>query len=102
VTVGANTINGIAFSVEDPSALYDEARKAAFADARHKADLYAAAAGNSLGDIRSISESQGGPQPQPYLMKSMAMDAAAAPVPVQGGELTFAIDVQVSWDLDVN
>lgn len=102
VTVGANTISGISFSVEDPSALYDEARKAAFADAHHKADLYASAAGDALGDIRGISESQGGPQPQPYMLKSMAMDAAAAPVPVQGGELTFAIDVQVSWDLDLN
>ena len=39
VMVGANTINGISFSVADPSALYDEARKAAFADARKKAEL---------------------------------------------------------------
>jgi len=29
VSVGANTINGINFAVEDPSALYDQARKAA-------------------------------------------------------------------------
>src|SRR5690606_21510231 len=31
VTVGANTINGGAFSVADPSRLYDEARRQAFA-----------------------------------------------------------------------
>jgi uncharacterized protein YggE len=101
VTVGANTINGIAFSVEDPAGLYDQARKAAFADARHKAELYATADGDDLGDVRSISEQQGITPPQPYMMKSMAMEAAA-PVPVQGGELTFAIDVQVNWDLDVH
>src|SRR5690606_28472204 len=41
VTVGANTVNGISFSVADPSALYDEARTKAFADARRKAELYA-------------------------------------------------------------
>lgn len=29
VNVGANTINGVSFSVADPSKLYDEARKAA-------------------------------------------------------------------------
>src|SRR5690606_34896635 len=45
VTVGANTVNGVSFSVADPSDLYNEARKAAFADARAKAELYAAAAG---------------------------------------------------------
>jgi uncharacterized protein YggE len=101
VTVGANTINGISFSVDDPSGLYDKAREAAYADARRKAELYAGVAGEALGDVRSISEQQNGFQPQPYLMKTMAMDAAAAPVPVQAGELTFAIDVQVSWDLNV-
>src|SRR5690606_6113268 len=36
VTVGANTINGVSFSMADPSALYNEARKLAFADARDK------------------------------------------------------------------
>lgn len=102
VTVGANTINGISFSVDDPAGLYDEARKEAFADARHKAELYAGAAGEALGGVRGISESQGGtPPPQPYMMKQQFADAAAAPVPVQGGELTFAIDVQVTWDLEV-
>src|SRR6478735_10642875 len=52
VTVGANTINGVSFSVADPSKLYDEARKAAFADAKSKAELYAEVAGETLGDIR--------------------------------------------------
>ena len=100
VTVGANTINGISFSIADPSKLYDEARKAAFADAREKAALYATAAGNDLGSIQSISETQDGGQPQPYLMKSMSMDAASAPVPVQAGELSYSINVNVTWVLD--
>ena len=100
VTVGANTINGITFSIADPSKLYDEARKAAFADAREKATLYATAAGNDLGSIQSISETQDGGQPQPYLMKSMSMDAASAPVPVQAGELSYSINVNVTWVLD--
>lgn len=101
VSVGANTVNNIAFSVADPSKLYDEARKAAFADARDKADLYAEAAGVSLDRILNISEQQNFNQPpRPYAMKTMAQDmAAAAPVPVQAGELTFAIDVAVTWDL---
>jgi uncharacterized protein len=100
VTVGANTINGISFAVEDPTTLYDEARKAAFADARRKAELYAEAAGSDLGKIQSINEQQDYGQPQPYLMKTMAMDAASAPVPVSAGELSYSINVNVTWVLD--
>jgi uncharacterized protein YggE len=101
VSVGANTINGINFAVEDPSALYAEARKAAFADARDKANLYADAAGVQLGAIQLINENQGYSQPpQPYLYKATAAAAdRAAPVPVEAGQLTFTIDVNVNWDL---
>jgi uncharacterized protein YggE len=98
VTVGANTINGVSFSVADPSELYDEARKAAFADARAKAELYATAAGSTLEGILSISEGQTFNDPQPYPMYRADM-AASAPVPVQAGELAFAINVNVQWEL---
>lgn len=97
VTVGANTINGVSFSVADPSKLYDEARKAAFADAKAKAALYADVAGEQLGTIRNITESQSFGQPQPYAMKTMA-DSAASPVPIASGELSYSINVQVTWD----
>lgn len=100
VTVGANTINGVSFSVNDPSALYDEARKAAFADARKKAELYAGLADTELGDIKSISEGQGYTQPVPMMARAQSFDAAAGAVPVEAGELTFTINVSVSWDLD--
>ena len=102
VQVGANTINGITFSVDDPSALYAEARKAAFADAKAKADLYAQAAGVELAAISLISEQQNyGGQPQPYMFKAEAasMDRSA-PVPVEAGQLTFSIDVNVNWNLE--
>lgn len=100
VTVGANTVNGISFSVADPSDLLDEARKLAFADARHKAELYAGVAGVELGDLESVSERADYNGPQPYPMYARAEMSAAAPVPVEAGELTFAITVNVAWDLD--
>ncbi|MBF0679799.1 MAG: SIMPL domain-containing protein [Devosia sp.] len=100
VTVGANTINGVSFSVADPSELYNEARKAAFADARDKAALYANAAGATLGELESITESQGFSGPQPYPMYARAEMAASAPVPVEAGEMSFAITVKVEWDLN--
>ncbi len=100
VTVGANTINGVSFSVADPAPLYDEARKLAFANAKQKAALYAEVAGEKLGDIESITESQSYNQPMPQMMRAVADSAAAAPVPIESGELSFSIDVQVAWELE--
>ena len=101
MTVGANTVNGVSFSVADPSELYDEARKAAFADARAKAELYATAAGGTLDDIVSISESPGLQQPPalPHVCQRADMAAERA-VPVEAGELSFAINVNVQWELE--
>lgn len=99
VTVGANTVNGVTFSVADPSALYNKAREAAFADATAKAELYASAAGSALDEIVSISETQGFNDPQPYPMYARAEMADSAKVPVQAGELSFAINVSVQWEL---
>lgn len=100
VTVGANTINGVSFSVADPSELYNQARQSAFANARQKAELYAAAAGGSLEELQSISESQGFNQPQPMPMYAMRAEADQATVPVEAGELSFSINVTVQWELD--
>ena len=100
VSVGANTINGISFAVADPSKLYDEARTKAFADAQAKARLYADTARVDLESIRSISEVQTYGAPQPYPMYARADMAVSAPVPVEAGELAFAINVNVQWELD--
>ena len=100
VTIGANTVNGVSFSVADPSDLYNQARKAAFADARAKAELYADAANVTLDEIISISETQGYNSPQPYPMYAWADMAVAQAVPVEAGEMAFAINVSVQWELD--
>lgn len=97
VTVGANTVNGVTFSVADPTELYNEARQKAFADARAKAELYAQTAGTTLGDLEAIRESQGFDGPQPYAMYARA-EAASSAVPVEAGELTFTINVDVEWN----
>ncbi|WP_193335044.1 SIMPL domain-containing protein [Devosia beringensis] len=99
VTVGANTVNGVSFSVADPSELLNKAREAAFADAQAKAELYATAAGSALDEIVSISETQGFNDPQPYPMYARAEMADSAKVPVEAGELSFAINVSVQWEL---
>jgi uncharacterized protein YggE len=94
VTAGANEIGGINFMVSNASKLLDEAREQAIADARRKAEIYARAAGVTLGAPLDISEG-GSPGPMPF--RKMAAGMAAAPVPVAQGEETLRLTVSVSW-----
>lgn len=98
VTLGSNTVSGIRFGVADPAPVEDRARKAAVADARARAELYAEAAGVKLGDIMLISESSTiSPGPGPVLRTTMREQAM--PVPVEGGELTFRSNIDIVWEL---
>jgi uncharacterized protein len=95
VGAGANEIGGINFMVSQASKLLDEARAQAIADARRKADIYAKAAGVTLGLPLSISE---GGAAQPVFRARMAAPmAAAAPVPIAQGEETLSATVEVTW-----
>lgn len=93
VGAGANEIGGINFMVSQASRLLDEARDKAVADARRKAEIYAKAAGVTLGAPLSISE-EGNAPPMPYRRMSAGMVAAA---PVAQGEETLSVTVSVSW-----
>ena len=99
VSKGSNQIYGITFTIDDPRALEDEARKSAVQDAVRKAKLYAEAAGVALDAIQSISEQVARP-PQPVYMKAQRMEAAAdASVPVAEGEQVVSIDVSITWTI---
>ncbi|QWG13519.1 SIMPL domain-containing protein [Bradyrhizobium sediminis] len=93
VGAGANEIGGINFMVLQASKLLDEAREKAVADARRKAEIYARAAGVTLGAPLSISE-EGNAPPVPYRRMAAGMVAAA---PVAQGEETLSVTVSVSW-----
>jgi uncharacterized protein len=93
VGAGANDIGGINFMVSQASKLLDQAREQAVADARRKAEIYARAAGVTLGAPLSISE-EASPSPMPFRKMSAGMAAAA---PVAQGEETLAVTVSVSW-----
>lgn len=97
VKLGANSISGPTFTVADPKPFEDEARRAAMRDALHKSDLYAEAAGVTRGPIFRIEDGYVS-APQPVAPGVMRMEAAAAPpVPIEGGELTFEAHVSVTW-----
>jgi uncharacterized protein YggE len=93
VGAGANDIGGINFMVSQASKLLDEAREQAIADARRKAQIYAKAAGVTLGEPIAISEG-GSPTP---MFRSKVAGGMAASAPVAQGEETLSVTVSVSW-----
>ena len=93
VSAGANEIGGIHFTVTQASKVLDEAREKAIADARRKAEIYAKAAGVTLGEPISISE-EGAPVP---VFRGKAAAPMAAGAPVAQGEETLSVMVSVSW-----
>lgn len=96
VTAGANDIGNINFTVTEASKLLDEAREKAVADARRKAEIYAKAAGVTLGAPLNISE-EGAPVPT-FRAKALAVApmAAGAP-PVAQGEETLSVTISMTW-----
>jgi uncharacterized protein YggE len=94
VGAGANDIGNVNFEVSQASKLLDDAREKAVADARRKAEIYAKAAGVTLGAPMSISEEGA---PQPTFRAKMAMPVAAAPTPIAQGEETLSVSVSVTW-----
>jgi uncharacterized protein len=93
VGAGATDVGGINFMVSQASKLLDDARTEAVADARRKAEIYAKAAGVTLGAPLNISEA-GSPGPMPF---RKMMGGMAAATPVAQGEETLSVTVNVTW-----
>jgi uncharacterized protein YggE len=92
---GANDIGGINFMVSNASKLLDDARAEAVTDARRKAEIYAKAAGVTLGAPISISE-HGAAVPIMYRRAAAPM---AAEAPIAPGEETLRVTVGISWEI---
>jgi len=100
VESGANNINGINFSIKDAEGAKSEARREAVKNARRKADEMATAAGVRLGRILQMSESSHGFRPQPMMMaRGLAADVAES-TPVQGGEQTLSVTVNITYVIE--
>jgi uncharacterized protein YggE len=96
VTAGANSIYGIGFGHNDLSALLDKARPLAVADARRKAEIYAAAGGGRIGRLLVLTE-EGGRQPP--MAFSRAYAAAPPPTPIEAGEDKLTVSVNARFEL---
>lgn len=91
---GANRFSGLQFALSQPQEAEDAARQVAVADALRKARLYAQAAGGSVGQVVSISESGEGNYPQMRMAADQGSGAAIAE-----GELTISEQVTVVIEL---
>lgn len=93
VAAGATDIGNVALLHSDPSKLLDQARTAAIADARRKAEVYAQASGLNLGGVAWVAEESGYAPPLPMLRTL----AAAPTAPIAAGEDTLRVRVTVGF-----
>ncbi len=96
VRVGSNQISGVSFTNDNIDALMNEARKLAVADAKARAELYAQAAGVSLGEVISINEGHIA-QPVARYQRGVAMSMAESSVPIASGENEISAQVSVIY-----
>ncbi len=94
-------VNGIGFSVDDPTPYYKAAREKAIADASAKATQLASLSGITLGKPTYISENTYTPAPVPvYAARDMAAGSAAkVATPISTGETTVSVNVQVVYSI---
>jgi hypothetical protein len=98
VAEGANQINGPNLGIERPEAALDEARTAAVAPARARAELYARTLGMRVVRILSVSE-PGAVQVAPVPMLRMQAANAEAATDIAPGEQVLSVSLTVSFEL---
>ena len=96
---GANWAGGISFDVDDRTAAYNEALSQAMEHAKVRAATMAQAAGVTLGQATTISESSGSSGPI-YRAESLTGAAAdTATVPVSSGQLKVTATITVVFQI---
>ncbi|NWG34780.1 MAG: SIMPL domain-containing protein [Chloroflexi bacterium] len=99
IAAGANTVNSVQFDVADKDAALQQARADAVKDAQSKAQELADAAGVQLGEIQTIGFFDSVPYPIMDGRGGGGAAAEAAAVPIQPGQLTFTVTVNVTYEI---
>lgn len=99
ITAGANSVNSIQFDVADKADAVKEARAKAVENAKLQAQELADAAGVSLGDIQTINFYDSSPYPISGGKGGGGAYADAASVPIQPGQLTIAVTVNLTYSI---
>ena len=103
IEAGANSIGGVSFGIEDPSALESQARRKAVTNARAKAAELAQMNGLKVGPVISISEivgAGGGYYSSNFATSSRPIGIGGAAGPITPGELELALQLQITYALE--
>lgn len=97
VNNGANSIFGLQFSVSDRSQLQSDARAAALADARNRAEEIASNLGVTLGSAVRVVEFNNGGSPRPFAFDEAQNSGGAV---IEPGQLAVSMSVEVTYSFD--
>lgn len=104
VNVGATNVSQLSFTIDEPTALQNQARVEALADAKAKAEAIAKSSGFELGKVLSIDENNASPYPMPYYRGIDAVKSdsgVAAPVPaIEPGSQEVIVTVTVRYEIE--
>lgn len=95
-------VSDLRLLVGDESAVMKAAREAAVAEATAKAEQYAEASGQTLGEVITLKEVRAQPVPTPVYEQSAraAYDLSAGKaLPIRAGKEKGSVTVQVVWEL---
>jgi hypothetical protein len=100
VAQGANQINGPMLEIDRPEAALDEARTAAIANARARAELYARSLGMRVRRVLSVSEAGVPSMPYPQPIMAARVAAVAEAMQIDPGEQRLGVTLTVSFELE--
>lgn len=93
-------VGNIRLLVGDTDAVMEQARKAAVQEAQAKAEQYAEASGQELGDVVTLREVRTKPLPTPVVPAALRATDDLAAVPIRAGKDETAVTVRVVWALE--
>ena len=98
---GANRVHGARFDVSDKEDALRRAREAAVRDARARAEQYATLTGVRLGPPVAVAEGGRDRPVRPMMLRALSasVEDAAAPTPVEPGEQTIRLSVQITYEI---
>ena len=93
-------LRGMTWSVDDPSKALEDARVAAMADAKARAQTLTESGGAKLGKVLSISESSQSVSPPVYDTSGGKGESASPGVAVEAGTESITVNVDVVYEID--
>ena len=100
--LGANSVGGLNFTIDDPEELRQQAREKALENAKEKAEALAKISGVKLGKIVSFNEYESSPAPmyKNYGMEAFSSGMGGAVAPdIQSGSLDVIINATVVYEI---